>query len=194
MELEYDFQILSDKLMSLGAICSVSELHGLYSGLIAGGKSWDEAAWLDHAREFADLNHFERTVGQKKVLLYVCEGVREAMNGDDFSFEPLLPDDVCPLEDRARELGAWCRGFLHGFGASGVTADTQLSPDVAEVLRDIAQISSAVKSVEDEEDETDADLIELTEYLRAGVMTIYNEMNEDNTQQTATNNAKPSLH
>jgi len=40
MALSYDFQFLSDKLLSLGAICSAAELQGMYCGLLAGGQSW----------------------------------------------------------------------------------------------------------------------------------------------------------
>ena len=177
MALSYDFQFLSDKLLSLGAICSAAELQGMYCGLLAGGQSWDEDKWFGHAREFADLTHFDPSEEQKAVLLFVYESSREGLMSDDFSFQPLLPADECPVEDRARELGAWCRGFLHGFGASGVTKDTKLSAEVAEVLRDMAQICSAVRTVEEEENETDADLLELIEYLRAGVLTVYSEMN-----------------
>ncbi len=188
MNLDYDFQLLSDKLLTLGAICSAAELQGMYSGLLAGGKQWSEVEWIDHAREFTDLSHFEETPEQRAVLLFVYEQSRDALASDDFSFQPLLPDDVCPIEDRARELGAWCRGFLHGFGASGVTKDTKLSAEVAEVLRDLAQICSAVKAVEEEEDETESDLQELVEYLRAGVLTVYGEMNqnENNSSESST--------
>lgn len=193
MALSYDFQFLSDKLLSLGAICSAAELQGMYCGLLAGGQSWDEDQWFEHAREFTDLSHFDASDEQKAVLLFLYESSRDALLNDDFSFQPLLPADECPVEDRARELGAWCRGFLHGFGASGVTKDTKLSAEVAEVLRDMAQICSAVRSVEEEENDTDADLLELIEYLRAGVLTIYGEMNGVSVDSTAQSESS-SIH
>lgn len=190
MSLVYDYQYLSDRLLALGAICSAAELQGMYCGLLAGGRVWDDENWLEHAREFTDLSHFEASEEQRLVLEFVLEQSRKTLTADSFSFQPLLPADECPIEDRARELGAWCRGFLHGFGASGVTKDTQLSAEVAEVLRDLAQICSAVKTVEEEEDETDADLLELVEYLRAGVLTIYAEMNHPPIQESE----KKTLH
>lgn len=196
MRLEYDFQLLSDKLLALGAICSAAELQGYYCGLLSGGKAWDEQIWMAQAREFTDLSHFEESEEQLSVLIFLYQQTEAALSSSDFSFQPLLPDDACPVEDRARELGAWCRGFLHGFGASGVTKDTELSADVAEVLRDLAQISSAVKAVEEEEDETDADMQELIEYLRAGVMTVYAEMNPGNAglDGSESSNLNTSIH
>lgn len=199
MTLDYDFQLLTDKLLSLGAICSAAELQGMYCGLIAGGRDWQEEQWLEHALEFTDLSHFETTPAQRSLLLFVLEQSRQSLSSDDFSFQPLLPDDACPAADRARELGAWCKGFLHGFGASGVTKETELSPDVAEVIRDIAKICTAVSAVEqedDDEDDTDADLFELIEYVRAGVLTIYGEMNvpADKPKDESGSNEDPTVH
>lgn len=177
MNLSYDYQVLSDELLRQGAICSAAELQGMLSGLLAGGRKWEDSAWIEHAREFTDLSHFESTPEQEQLILFMLEHTRTTLKSDEYSFTPMLPDDACPIADRAKELGAWCRGFLHGFGASGVTKDTELSADVAEVIRDIAQICTAVKAVEDEEEDTEADLAELVEYLRAGVITVYGEMN-----------------
>ncbi len=177
MKLLYDFQILNDLLLAEGAICSVAELQGMYCGQLAGGRERDNKDWIEQAREFADLVHFDLNPKQEQLFLYLFEESKKGVASEDYSFSPLLPDDACPLADRARELGAWCRGFLHGFGASGVNKDTTLSAEVAEVLRDLAQISQATKAVEDDENESENDWFELVEYLRAGVFTIYAEMN-----------------
>lgn len=177
MTLLYDFQILTDKLLALGAISSAAELQGMLCGQLAGGKEQNDDDWIVQARDFMDLGHFDITSDQEQVILYVLNESKQALVSDEYAFTPLLPDDACPLPDKARELGAWCRGFLHGFGASGVTKDTSLSAEVAEVIRDVAKISQATNAVDEQQDETENDWYELVEYLRAGVYTIYNEMN-----------------
>ena len=175
----YDYQLLNDQLLSEGAICSIAELQGMFCGQICGGRERDAADWVTQAREFADLEHFDQTETQVQLFAFVLAESKTGLLSDDFGFQPLLPDDACALADRARELGAWCRGYLHGFGASGVSKDTKISADVAEVLRDLAKISQATQTVDDEESEedTEKDWFELVEYMRAGVYTIYNEMN-----------------
>lgn len=179
MKLLFDYHIINDLLVSMGAICSASELHGMLSGQIAGGRTRTDEDWVGQMREFADLSHFDITAQQEQVALFLVNETQKALADDHFSFNALLPEDVCPLSDRVNELGVWCRGFLHGFGASGVTKDTELSAEVAEVLRDLAQISqtSSQADLEDNDDElNEADWYELAEYLRAGAVTVYVEM------------------
>ncbi|WP_370980415.1 UPF0149 family protein [Agaribacterium sp. ZY112] len=176
MSFEFQFHSLNDQLLSLGAICSAAELHGMLCGLVAGGKSNSDTNWIELAREFSDLSHFDISEEQVTLIEFLKERCEVALASDDFIFTPLLPDDRCPQADRARELGAWCRGFLHGFGSSGLDKDSALPETVVEVIRDLAQISQAVKAVEEEDEDSEADLVELSEYLRAGVMTVYAEM------------------
>jgi len=176
MNLEYDYQLLSDKLIALGAICSVAELQGMLCGQLACGKEQDTDDWVEQAREFSDLSHFEITVGQKRLILFLVDETESRLSDEDMSFQPLLPDDACPLADRAEALGSWCRGFLHGFGVSGIAQDTELPAAVVEVIRDMAKISEAVKTVEEEEDETENDWFELVEYVRAAVLTVHAEL------------------
>ena len=188
MKLVYDFQILNDALLSMGAVVSVAELQGMYCGQISGGRERSADEWVHQGRAFSDLEHFEKTLGQRDLMRFIVDNAETDLAKDDFSFSPLLPDDLCPLSDRARELGAWCRGFLHGFGASGINKDTQLSSEVAEVLRDMAQISQAVKAVEDEEG-GENDWYELVEYLRAAVFTVYSEMRDERDEASDTSDS-----
>ena len=39
----------------------------------------------------------------------------------DMEFEPLLPDDEAPLEERTAALAQWCQGFLYGLGSGSIT-------------------------------------------------------------------------
>lgn len=193
MTLEYDFQLLSDKLVAMGAICSVAELQGMLCGQLACGKQQGDDAWISQARDFSDLSHFEITVGQKTLILFLVEATQNSLKDEDMAFQPLLPDDACPLADRAKELGAWCRGFLHGFGISGIAQNKELPADIVEVVRDLAKISEAVKAVEEEENDTENDWYELVEYLRAGVLTVYAELGADADDAGVAGNS-PSVH
>ena len=58
------------------------------------------------------------------------EGLFEESTGvlsrAEMEFEPLLPDDETDLAARVEALGAWCQGFLYGFGAAGTAAHAKL--------------------------------------------------------------------
>ena len=181
-----DFHLLNDQLLATGAICSIAELHGMICGQLSGGKQCDSDSWLTAVREFCDLEHFDVSDEQRSLSQFIVSEAEGALQSDGFEFSPLLPDDRCPQVDRARELGAWCRGFLHGFGASGVGANTKIEANVAEVLRDFAKISQTVTELGDELEESEHDLVELIEYLRAGVMTVYIEMRGPQTHKSQT--------
>jgi yecA family protein len=190
MKFEYDYQLLSDKLVAMGAICSAAELQGMLCGQLACGKAQTEDAWVEQARDFSDLTHFDETEEQRTLFLYLLEASQQSLDDENLAFQPLLPDDACPLEDRARELGAWCRGFLHGFGISGISQDTELPAEIVEVIRDLAKISEAVKAVEEEEDETENDWVELVEYLRTAVLTVNAELGN----KPVAESLAPSVH
>lgn len=176
MNLAYDFQLLSDRLVAMGAICSVAELQGMLCGQLSCGKKQSQDEWVTQARDFSDLSHFEMTEEQKALIAYVLKESEKALNDEHFGFQPLLPEDACPLSDRARELGAWCRGFLHGFGISGIAQEAEMPAEVVEVIRDFAKISETVKAVEEEDEGTEADWAQLVEYLRTGVFTVFAEL------------------
>ena len=88
---------------------TVSELHGLLSGMLCADRGMDYGQWLDllSANDVASLTPTERDM-----LSRLFETTRDELTSPDFDFHLLLPDDEEPLADRARALGEWCRGFL----------------------------------------------------------------------------------
>jgi uncharacterized protein YgfB (UPF0149 family) len=93
-------------------------------------------------------------------------------------FDPLLPDDDAPLEDRVEALGAWCQGFLYGYGSATEGRRTPPTGDVAEVLTDLAEISRGGATGLDTEEVEEGAYTELVEFLRVGVQTIYDEQGD----------------
>jgi uncharacterized protein YgfB (UPF0149 family) len=91
-------------------------------------------------------------------------------------FQPLLPDDEEPLAVRGEALGAWCQGFLYGFGAAGTANRSALPESVSEFLADLARISQAGDVGSEAEEAEEAAYAELVEFLRAGVQLVYDEL------------------
>lgn len=149
-----------------------SELHGSLCGYLAGGAlpragGLLAALQLDGEGETpapADLAELD-------ALLASC---RAALTDAELGFEPLLPEDDRPLDERAEAVGAWCRGFLGGFGLAGTAAHASLSEDAQEVLRDFATIAAASFDYGDSAEDEDA-LIEVQEFLRVGALLLHTE-------------------
>ena len=89
-----------------------------------------------------------------------------ALDAEDLSFQPLLPDDEDPLAARVEALGEWAAAFLAGFGAAVTLAPGETAK---EVLEDLAAISAVDHEVDESED-GERQLTELVEYVRVGVL------------------------
>ncbi len=150
---------------------SPAEIHGLLTGWQCAGAAWDSpgrrealAQWLDQPLSDEEFRIVD------KVYNEVAEGLLD----EEFGFALLLPEEDRAIDARTREVSAWCSGFLYGFGMTGKFAVEDLSADVSEVLTDIGKIASVAEEVPDDE-ENEADLIEITEYVRMSAMLIHAE-------------------
>lgn len=114
-------------------------------------------------------------------------------------FEPLLPDDDTPAEERAEALAHWCEGFLHGL-VSDVRSE-RLKKQLAEqplcdIIRDLLEMTRATADDADPED-NEAAYTELVEYLRVAVQLTYEELADFRSSSAsgpATEAAPPVLH
>ncbi len=122
----------------------------------------------------------------RALLEALWEQAGERLRSPELDFEPLLPCEPASLDLRCRALGAWCSGFLFGFGAglegapSGTDVSRRPGPggdgergEIRELLQDLARISAlrtgagqgerpGFREGEDEE----RDLAELIEFVR----------------------------
>lgn len=168
------YDAVADALVELPTDVVAAESHGMLCGMLCHPEGFDPDAWLrhvrgaDHGRRFADLPH------GNPLSLMIATTVR-ALAGDDFAFAPLLPADDAPLAQRAEALGAWCRGFLSGFGLHG--AGVKLGEEGREYLRDLYSIGRiAVDEGLDEEGERA--FLEVVEYTRMGAMMLHEQFRD----------------
>jgi len=122
------------------------------------------------------------------------------LGADDLSFAVLLPDDEdAPLKVRVEALGTWCEYFLAAF-RTGLGMGLQVSagaqaggdfglPDaVQEIIDDLAAIAEVEpdSAVESEGDDlaVEAQLVELQEYVKVGVLLIMSMLSSDASDQT----------
>jgi uncharacterized protein len=164
-----DFDDVAAALATAGSTVHAAEAHGCLCGAICVRRDYALAEWLDEV--LPDGARADSTV-----LEALKARSAAVLAGDEMLFQPLLPDDEQALADRVEALGAWCQGFLYGFGAAGTAGHARLPEGVNEVLADLAQISQAgVVGAESDEVEEDA-YLELVEFLRAAVQLVYDEL------------------
>lgn len=103
-----------------------------------------------------------------------ADEVRQRLEADDCSFDPVLPPDSAPLRDRLLAVADWSSGLLFGIGSAGELDRKQLSDDVTELLRDLTEICKL--DVDDADDAAEESYTEIVEYLKVAAQTLYVEL------------------
>lgn len=154
---------------------SPSALHGWLTGHLAAGARPSRGQWLDEAQQYLELED-SPSDKLKHLLEALHDEVLSSLVSEDMHYTLLLPtDEDADIEEQVECLAQWSKGFLDGFGASGIKADS-LKDDVMEVLRDLDAFSQA--SIEDPTS-PDNELIyaELSEHARISALTVFYSMN-----------------
>lgn len=163
------FEEIRDTLQYSTLAGGAADAHGLLSGMLCMDSATDSQQWLaDCLGSEQDSLH----AGSRTLLQQLFEQTRRQLVDFDFSFEPLLPGDEDPLEERAEALGEWCHGFLRGIGFTG--KDSNWPGECSEILHDFLEIARLDHAASGETDETA--YTELAEYVRVGVQVIHSEL------------------
>lgn len=187
-----DISQLEGLLYDADAAFGAAESHGVLCGMLCAQGSTDAAQWiLQVLGEQEESSEALQQAGKKLLLIHqLCV---EQMNDSDIEFRLMLPDDEESLEDRVEALGNWCQGFVYGLAIGGVKENTELPEDSRELINDILEISRAGYAVDDEADidperdnveEDEVAFMEIMEYVRMGVLFIYEELQPVQSSQT----------
>ncbi len=165
-----DYDALALLLREAGAAQSPAEAHGILTGLLCAP---GDAETLWRGLLFGQ-GESPSTAALHETLAGLLGLTRAMLDDAEFGFEPLLPSEEA-LGVQLAGFTDWCRGFLLGLSGGG-TQERSLSPEAAEFLKDVVQMSEAEMETEGMDPEGEARaLAELVEYLRAGVQLIYDE-------------------
>lgn len=151
---------------------TASELHGLITGLIAGGMFKGSEDYLAH---LADLfNNGMAVKGSlKKSSEALTQQIFEQLASEDMSFELMLLDDDEILSEQAEELINWVQYFLVGFGLN--QRDLKMaSNDVREIIEDFTNITRMDPDLDDT-NESQGDYYEVVEFIRVSAVLIHQE-------------------
>lgn len=178
-QLNYVFDDFADMFVELGAFGTPSELHGLLTGQLAAGVRADVEAWLAMVVAHLDVQAIEDD-DDKAELVVLYDMVLEQLTEADFGFQLLLPEDDAELAGRTESLGAWCSGFLSGFGLGFDQSKQNLSSEITDSMEDLANIAQVSFDADEEdlaEDSAEISYVELVEYVRLAAMMVFAEFN-----------------
>jgi len=169
-----DFENIEQQLNAAKVDLNPAEAQGLLCGMLCHARENVQSRWFDELLEEglppASLNKLQA------VLEALYSKTCEALNNQDFGFEPMLPNDKCSISGRSQALSVWCQGFLYGLGLAKKDVETRLSDLGREALRDLTEITRMDTELVEESEENEAAFIELQEFLRVVVITIYEDL------------------
>ena len=169
----FDFDEFANHLLDQGLLASPSQLHGCLCGLLGAGAPAQPEYGLDALAQTLDLEVHGELASRIMQLYTVTEA---ALQDEEFTFLPLLPDEKEEIALRTAALANWCDGFLAGFAYATAAANSNgsaLSRETGEILRDIGAIAQAEPAADESEEEAEDSYIELVEYLRVVVVNVF---------------------
>lgn len=140
---------------------SISELHGIMTGVMTVCHATDEEGWT---RLLEELSFAVPNQKALELLTEYGEDVSFALKDKDdaYAYEPLVPDDEHDLYERVLALKDWAGGYITGIGVTGVS----LTAEEREVIKDLSQIA-AIRLDDEEEIEVGEEMwLHLFEFAR----------------------------
>ena len=167
------YSLCSRALARARADLGAAECHGLLCGLLCSVDDQAPQRWLEEVLGPEVRVQNVREECRSELLRMLTDTVRTLCSGQ-CDFVPLLPDDDTRLGARSEALAEWCSGFLYGIGSAD-DIRTRLSKDALEVLSDFSEVTRLTGDAEESES-SEADYSEIVEYMRVGVMLIFEEL------------------
>ena len=166
--------VCSQALARARAELGAAECHGLLCGMLCGVDEQAPQRWLEEVLGPGQRLAKARDECRDELLRVLTDTVRTLCSGQ-CNFVPLLPDEDAGLGVRSEALADWCSGFLYGIGSAGDDIQARLSKDALEVLSDFSEVTR-LRTDAEESESSEADYSEIVEYMRVGVMLIFEEL------------------
>jgi hypothetical protein len=169
------YQPLNQALQEAHALMGVAEVHGLFCGLSCTARNITAEQWLCYLfHENHERHENELRPDCQKQLFCLKEYTVTQLNSEDYQFDLLVPQDDSSLIERVQALTEWCQGFLLGFGLTQMNQQ-KLTEELKEFIKDVIAISH-IAPLEQASEADEVAYMELIEYVRVGILTLYQEL------------------
>ncbi|WP_342595769.1 UPF0149 family protein [Salinicola lusitanus] len=169
---QLDFSTVANVFLAHGSMQSPAFLDGRLCAEL-GLHDLSAEGWLEEVCLSLNVEQPENRE-DADVLLGWRRQTLDALSAAELNFEPLLPDELFSLSERAQGLKEWTQGFLEVVNeVDGETYENWSSP-LKEALEDLGQLSAIDIDIADDP-ENENDLFALTEHARMAAMLLYTE-------------------
>ncbi|MFV1993492.1 MAG: UPF0149 family protein [Acidiferrobacterales bacterium] len=189
-----DHDALARVLEKVDSDTSAAEAHGVISGVLC-VSSDDQAGskWVPILLSDAAQMAPEAAKKLSLALMYIHQNTLNALKSGDFTFDLMVPDDDKPVAERIEALADWCRGYLLGLSVHGQAGEQSLAAQKKEFVEDLIEISNVQSGLENDEN-AENNLMELHEFVRVGVQTVFDESQPDPVLDIATKKPTATKH
>nr|WP_298250118.1 YecA family protein [uncultured Halomonas sp.] len=167
-----DFSTIADLFLLHGSMQSPAFTDGRLCAQLA-MHDIDPAAWLAEVCGVLGVEQPRDEPSAERFLAWRRQTL-EALSGSELGYEPLLPDELFSLGERAQGLKEWTLGFLEVIEDAGEAPREAWSTSLREALEDLGGIAAMPDDLE-ESAENEDDLFALAEHVRMAAMLLYTE-------------------
>jgi uncharacterized protein YgfB (UPF0149 family) len=174
------------------SMTDAAEAHGTLAGALCTASTYRFEDWLQEI--LPEGRPQAISTGALRGLYFLTT---ETLSGAEMSFEPLLPEDAQPLDERATALSQWCVGFLYGLGSGSIQDLSKLPGEVGEVVRDFDELTRVGVGAGESEEENESAYAELVEFVRVGAQLVFEELEalrERTRDAESADDEEPPLH
>ena len=193
MDEKVDHDALEDALKRCGANWDAAQTHGLLTGRLAVSGVAAGPEWLLQVLEGTDEGNAQRAACQQ-MLDTLYQATYWQLSERLSEFMPLLPDDQTDAVLRTAAMAHWSEGFLHGLVSAqhgDALRDRLAAEPLADIIRDILQITRAELDEATDAETNEAAYTELVEYLRVAAQLAYEELAEIRDSSTPSKTDNP---
>jgi uncharacterized protein YgfB (UPF0149 family) len=178
-------RVLLDERSMTGA----AEAHGTLVGALCTAATYRFEDWLQEI--LPEGRAHSLSAGALRSVYFVTS---ETLTGQDLEFQPLLPEDAQPLNERTAALAQWCVGFLYGLGSGSIEDLKTLPGEVGEVVRDFDEITRVGVDGGETDEQNESAYAELVEFVRVGVQLVFEELEPLRAAPEEPEQPEPPLH
>lgn len=177
---QLDFSSIADLFLANGSLQSPAFLDGYLAAALA-LHDLPAEAWLEQVSAALGVEQ-PRDREDAEVLLGWRRQTLETLSGAELNYEPLLPDDLYSLAERARGLKEWTLGFLEVVEEIAASTREAWSANLREALEDLQTLDAIDDTALQETADNENDLFALTEHARMAAMLLYTEQHPGSPQ------------
>jgi len=165
-------------LKSCGSSWNAGQVHGLLCSRLSINGADGATRWFAQVLDDTDPNDGFRPECEAMLDDLFAATWRQLVERQS-EFSLLLPDDADSTAARTEAMGQWCEGFLHGLVSekhSEKLKDRLSGEPLADIIRDMLQITRATIGDDADDDGDEGAYVELVEYLRVAAQLTYEEL------------------